>query len=113
MRSRERIKEKAHCQHPVSFLLGLVSMYGQGWPAVLPELAGDVIAALLGLTEDENPAAIHLPLQKPHKALILGSLRHKLEVLLYAFVCIQCCGADCDLHARGPWTNVVTKTSDF
>jgi hypothetical protein len=47
-------------QHPVALLLALVSVDGQRGPAVHAQLAGDGVAPLLGLKEDEDAAAIHL-----------------------------------------------------
>lgn len=46
--------------HPVTLVLRLVSVDGQRGPAVHAQLAGHRIATLLGFTEDQDAAAVHL-----------------------------------------------------
>lgn len=54
-------------ENPVTFLLLLVTVDGEGWPAVLSEEAGDLVGDTLGASEDE--------------ALVVLVLHDLLEVL--------------------------------
>ena len=64
----------SHRQDPVSLLLRFVAVDGQSRPSVLPEAAGDEVAALLGLTEYQDAAAVHFPLQQAYQAVVLAIL---------------------------------------
>lgn len=50
----------AHRKHPVPLLLALITVDGEGWPAVHPQLARYRVAAPLCFTEDEDAPSIHL-----------------------------------------------------
>mmetsp|Transcript_110010 Transcript_110010/g.350893 ORF Transcript_110010/g.350893 Transcript_110010/m.350893 type:complete len:542 (+) Transcript_110010:384-2009(+) len=89
-------------EHPVALLLLLVAVDAERGEAVEPHLARELVAAALGLAEDEDLGAVHHLLEQPLQAAPLVVLLHDLHVLPDGVRRPQVQGADVDVHGVLP-----------